>query len=167
MQPYDWAGFFRERVYDVAPKVPTNGITRGGYRLVYNDTEPEWMKHMDPSRGTTFATSLGFSLKGDGGDKSGAAIGNVWWDSPAFKAGVTPDMKLQAVNDQAFSPASLRAAILAAEKTNTPIKLLLKRDEDFLTITIDYHGGLRYPHLERVRVRARPPGRNPFARGIA
>ncbi len=150
VQPYDWAGFFRERVYDVAPKVPTNGITRGGYRLVYNDTEPEWMKHLDPSRGTSFATSLGFSLKGDGGDKSGAAIGNVWWDSPAFKAGVTPDMKLQAVNDQAFSPASLRAAILAAEKTSIPIKLLLKRDEDFLTLTIDYHGGLRYPHLERV-----------------
>ncbi len=150
VQPYDWAGFFRARVYDVAPPVPTSGITRGGYRLVYNDTEPEWTKHMDPSRGTSFATSLGFSLKGEDGDKAGATIGNVWWDSPAFKAGMTPGMKLQAVNDQAFSNSSLRAAIVAAEKNNAPIKLLVKRDEEFLTLSIDYHGGLRYPHLERV-----------------
>lgn len=149
VQPYDWAGFFRARVYDVAPQVPLNGITQGGYRLVYNDVESEWMKHMDPTRGASFATSLGFSIKGDG-DKPGNIIGNVWWDSPAFKAGITPDMQLQAVNDQAFNVANLRAAILAAEKTNAPIKLLLKRDAEFLTFLVDYHGGLRYAHLERV-----------------
>lgn len=149
VQPYDWAGFFRARVYDVAPQVPLNGITQGGYRLVYNDVESEWMKHMDPTRGASFATSLGFSIKGDG-DKPGNIIGNVWWDSPAFKAGITPDMQLQAVNDQAFNVANLRAAILAAEKTNAPIKLLLKRDAEFLTFLVDYHGGLHYAHLERV-----------------
>ena len=149
VQPYDWAGFFRARVYDVEPQVPLNGITQGGYRLVYNDVESEWMKHMDPSRGVSFATSLGFSLRGDG-DKPGNTIGSVWWDSPAFKAGITPDMQLQAVNDQAFSAATLRAAIVAAEKSNPPIKLLVKRDAEFLTVLVDYHGGLRYPHLERV-----------------
>jgi len=145
VQPYDWAGFFRTRVYDIALQVPMNGITRGGYRLVYNDIEPEWMKHMDPSRGgISFATSLGFVVKGDG------SITGVWWDSPVFKAGLTPEMQLQAVNDQAFSLSSLRAAILGGEKNNAPIKLLLKRDEEFLTLSVDYHGGLRYPHLERV-----------------
>jgi predicted metalloprotease with PDZ domain len=148
--PYDWAEFFRTRVYQVSPQVPMNGITQGGYRLVYNDTEPDWMKHMDPSRGISFATSLGFSLKGDGGDKAVDTIASVWWDSPAFKAGLTPDMKLQAVNDQAFSPSNLRAAILAAEKSKGPIKLLLKHNDEFLTVPVDYHGGLRYPHLERV-----------------
>ena len=118
--------------------------------MVYNDMEPEWMKHMDPSRGTSFATSLGFSLKGDGGDKTGGTIANVWWDSPAFKGGVTPEMQLQAVNDEAFNVSNLHAAILAAEKTNAPIKFLVKRDDEFLTLNVDYHGGLRYPHLERV-----------------
>jgi hypothetical protein len=59
-------------------------------------------------------------------------------------------MQLQAVNDQAFSIATLREAILSAEKNGTPIKLLLKRDRDFVTISLDYHGGLRFPHLERV-----------------
>jgi len=149
VQPYDWAGFFRARVYQVSPQVPMNGITQGGYRLVYNDKEPEWMKHIDPSRGVSFATSLGISLKDNSGDKIGG-IASVSWDSPAFKAGVTPEMQLQAVNDQAFSMANLRAAIVAAEKTNAPIKLLLKRDDEFLTLNVDYHGGLRYPHLERV-----------------
>jgi predicted metalloprotease with PDZ domain len=150
VQPYDWAEFFRTRVYEDSPRVPMNGITQGGYRLVYNDTEPEWMKHMDPSRGISFATSLGFSLKGDGGEKTADTIANVWWDSPAFKAGLTPEMKLQAVNDQAFSASNLRAAILAAEKSNSPIKLLLKHNDEFLTVPMDYHGGLRYPHMERV-----------------
>jgi len=155
VQPYDWAGFFRTRVYDVAPEVPENGIKQGGYRLVYNDTEPDWVKHSDPSRATNFETSLGFTVGGQGGGPGAnggppGAIIEVGWDSPAFKAGITPDMQLQAVNDQAFSVAILRQAILAAEKDNAPIKLLLKREDQFVTVTLDYHGGLRYPHLERV-----------------
>jgi predicted metalloprotease with PDZ domain len=150
VQPYDWAEFFRARVYEVSPQVPVNGITQGGYRLVYNDNEPDWMKHIDPSRGTSFATSLGFALKGEDGDRSGNAIANVWWDSPAFKAGMTPEMQLQGVNDQTFSVSNLREAVLAAENSNTPIKLLVKRDKEFLTLNVDYHSGLRYPHLERV-----------------
>jgi len=143
VQPYDWSGFFHERVYQVAPQVPERGITEGGYRVVYSDDEPEWMKHADKSRGTSFATSLGFSLKGsdneDGGDKS---VADVLWDSPAFKAGMTPEMQIEAVNDQAFSVANLHEAIAAAEKSNAPIKLLVKRDKEFLSLSIDYHAGL-------------------------
>ena len=77
-------------------------------------------------------------------------MANVWWDSPAFKAGITPDMQLQAVNDQKLTIDGLREAIRAAEKSKDPIKLLLKRDDEFLTVNLDYHNGLRYPHLERV-----------------
>ena len=152
VQPYDWAEFFRARVYDVAPEVPENGIKQGGYKLVYNDSEPEWVRHTDPTRPTSYATSLGFTLAGQGGPNAGppGAISDVVWDSPAFKAGVTPDMQLQAVNDQAVSVSNLRHAIVAAEKESVPIKLLLKRDDQFLTVTLEYHGGLRYPHLERV-----------------
>jgi predicted metalloprotease with PDZ domain len=159
VQPFDWAGFLRARVYQVAPAVPEGGITRGGYRLIYNDVEPEWMKHLDPTRGNSFATSLGFSLRGQGPQGGGGGGGNgggpgsimdVVWDGPAFKAGVTPGMQLQAVNDEAFTVARLHHAIVAAEKNKAPIKLLLKRDEEFITLSVDYHGGLRYPHLERV-----------------
>jgi predicted metalloprotease with PDZ domain len=144
VQPFDWAGFFRARVYDVNPNVPESGFTQGGYRLVYNDNEPEWMKKADPSRPTSFATSLGFSVKADGG------LDSVWWDSVALKAGITPDMQLQGVNDQKYTTAGLRETILAAEKNKEPIKLLLKRGDEFVTVPLEYHGGMRYPHLERV-----------------
>ena len=59
-------------------------------------------------------------------------------------------MQLEAVNDQKYTAAVLREAILAAEKSKEPIKLLLKRGDDFVTVSLDYHGGMRYPHLERV-----------------
>ena len=144
VQPYDWAGFFRTRVYEVSASVPENGFTQGGYRLVYNDHEPEWLKKPDPIRPVGFVFSLGFSVKPDGG------LDSVWWDSPAFKAGMTPDMQLQAVNDQKYTAAGLREAIVAAEQSKDPIKLLLKRGDEFVTISLDYHGGMRYPHLERV-----------------
>ncbi|MBV8630679.1 MAG: M61 family metallopeptidase [Silvibacterium sp.] len=147
VQPYDWAGFFRARVYEVEPQVPENGFTQGGYRLVYNDTQSEWIKHIDRSHPTYFGTPLGFTVRSEGGNDN---ISEVYWDSPAFKAGITPDMQLEAVNDKAFSMDTLREGILAAEKSNAPVKLLLKRDNEFITVSLDYHGGMRYPHLERV-----------------
>src|SRR5260370_884963 len=155
VQSYDWKEFFRTRVYQVEPKVPENGITRGGYRLVYNDTEPDWMRHMDKSRPLRFDTSLGFSLIGGDGEEDSegrppGSITEVLWDGPAFKAGITPGMQLQAVNDQAFSIANLRETIVTAENSSAPIKLLLKRDKEFNTVMLGYHGGLRYPHLERI-----------------
>ena len=150
VQPYDWAGFFRTRVYEVNPSVPENGFTRGGYRLVYNDNEPDWWKKAESVRGASFATSLGFSVRSEAGGDSHGSLDSVVWDSLAFKAGITPDMQLQAVNDQKYTAAGLREAILAGEKTKEPIKLLLKRGDEFITVSLDYHGGMRYPHLERV-----------------
>jgi predicted metalloprotease with PDZ domain len=150
VQPYDWAGFFRTRVYEVNPDVPENGFTQGGYRLVYNDNEPEWLKKSESIRGASFSTSLGFSIRGAGPPDSSGSLDSVGWDSLAFKAGMTPDMQLIAVNDQKYTAAGLRETILAAEKTKDPIRLLLKRADDFVTISLDYHGGMRYPHLERV-----------------
>src|SRR5579871_2062416 len=94
VQRYDWAGFFRTRVYDLEPQVPEDGITRGGYRLIYNDVESDWMKRADRSRGANFATSIGLGVKED------HSLTEVTWDCPAFKAGVTPDMQLEGVNDQ-------------------------------------------------------------------
>ncbi|RXS94643.1 M61 family peptidase [Silvibacterium dinghuense] len=144
VQPYDWKTFLQTRVYDLHPEVPENGFTQGGYKLVYNDKVPDWQKHGDPMRGSSFATSLGLSVMGDG------SIGSVWWDSVAFKAGITPDMQIIGVNGDTFSAEKLKAAVLAAEKSSDPIKLVLKYDDKLLDVALDYHGGLRIPHLERV-----------------
>ncbi|MGB7134627.1 MAG: peptidase M61, partial [Acidobacteriaceae bacterium] len=120
-------------------------FTQGGYKLVYNDTAPSWEKHEAPNTrfGTSFATSLGFSVMGDG------TLGGVNWDSPAFKAGMVPGMQLVAVNGDVYSADKLKAAILKAEQGGA-ITLLVKDGGQVKTIEVDYHGGLRYPHLERV-----------------
>ena len=145
VQPYDWAGFLKSRVFDLHSEVPEDGFKQGGYKLVYNDHQSDWQKHGDNSpRGISFSTSVGFSVMADGN------IGSEQWDSVAFKAGITPDMQIVGVNDHAFTPVVLREAILASENSKDPIKLLLKKDDQLQTISLDYHGGLRYPHLERV-----------------
>ncbi|MGH9584973.1 MAG: M61 family metallopeptidase [Bryobacteraceae bacterium] len=147
VQPYDWAKFFQTRVYDLAPHTPEDGISRGGYRLAYSDTPPAWLKHEKGREAATdfLGTSLGISIKQNG------TLVNVWWDSPAFKAGMTPDMQIVAVNGVKFKFDVLRSAIKDAEKSKAALKLLVKRGNKFQTIDVDYHGGLRYPKLERVK----------------
>ena len=40
-------------------------------------------------------------------------------------------------------------AIDAAKSTRAPIELIVANGADSADVLIDYHGGLRYPHLER------------------
>jgi predicted metalloprotease with PDZ domain len=155
--PYDWATFFRERVYELHPVVPEDGFTRGGYKLVYTDTEQPWMTKGEAAYGAAdFSTSLGFSVTVPraGGEREGSgpagSIANVWWDSPAFKAGVAPGMQIVSVNGKAFTPEVLRAAILQAEQTKQPLQLQFKRGEDYTTVALPYFNGLRNPSLQRV-----------------
>ena len=146
VQPYDWATFLKTRVYELHPQVPENGFTQGGYKLVYNDTIPAWEKHApaNPRYGTSFATSVGFSVMGDG------TLGSVWWDSVAFKAGLVPGMQLLAVDGQVYSADKMREAIKKSEKGSEPIALLVKDRDQVISVALDYHAGLRIPHLERV-----------------
>jgi hypothetical protein len=59
-------------------------------------------------------------------------------------------MDLLAVNGETYTSDKLKEAIQKAEKETTPINLLVKDRDQIKTVAIDYHGGLRYPHLERV-----------------
>lgn len=76
------------------------------------------------------------------------------WDlipgSPAAQAGIAPDMKLVAVNGRKWSPEILREAIRHAKNGNEPIELLFENVEYLRSYRVDYHGGERYPHLERI-----------------
>ncbi len=92
---------------------------------------------------TDFAYSLGLFLTHDGTARG------VIWGSPAFKAGITVGTTVVAVNGAAYDPDDLSRVIADAKGTQTPIELLLKADDHFRTVRIDYHGGLRYPHLQR------------------
>ena len=144
VQPWDWAAFVSSRVQQLDPNTPKDGIMNGGYSLSFSDSIPEWRKHgEDKARAISFSTSLGFNVKTNG------ELEAVWWDSPAFKAGITSDMHLMAVNNQAYTKETLRGALISAEKTNEPIKLLMKRGDQFQSFDLNYHAGLRYPTLKR------------------
>jgi predicted metalloprotease with PDZ domain len=149
--PYDWKAFFQERVYDVHATVPMNGFTQGGYKLVYTDKPTEWLsKELEKLGYGDFSTSLGFSVGSRRGHGPSGIISNVWWDSPAFKAGVTPNMELISVNGTAYTPKVLTDAIRAAETDKKPLQLQFREDKQFKTIAMPYYDGMRYPSLQRV-----------------
>jgi hypothetical protein len=58
-------------------------------------------------------------------------------------------MKLLTVNGRAWSPDVLRDAIVGAKGTAEPIILQVDNVGYAQTVRVHYHGGLRYPHLER------------------
>jgi predicted metalloprotease with PDZ domain len=93
---------------------------------------------------TDLSNSLGLTIDSTG------AVTEVIWDSPAFKSGIVLGSQMMAVDDVAYDPDRLKDAIKAARTDRAPIRLLIKRGDVFRTAAIDYHGGLRYPHLERI-----------------
>ncbi len=147
VQPYDWTNFLRTRLDTNGPGAPLDGITRGGWRLVYTAEPSAMQKAREHLRKmTSFDYSLGLTLGREG------AVTNVQWDSPAYHAGLAIGVKLIAVNGLAFDDAGdLATAITAAKTTQTPIELLIRDGKHFRTVKIDYHSGLRYPHLERMK----------------
>jgi predicted metalloprotease with PDZ domain len=141
---YDWAGFFRERIYAAGAEPPLDGLRRGGYSLVFKEERSEFQRAAESYGGNAdFSYSLGL-LFGENGNVTG-----VQWDGPAFNEGVTVGTQVVAVNGVSYSNESLRRAITAAKTDSAAIELLLKNGDQYRTIALAYRGGLRYPHLER------------------
>jgi predicted metalloprotease with PDZ domain len=143
--PYDWASLLRDRVSTTSAHAPLGGIERGGWKLVYND-KPNMFTHAEEKLGNSanFSYSLGFNVNKDG------KLDDVIVGSPAYQSGMGPGMKLVAVNGRKWSPSILRAALKAAQVGGPPIELLVENAQFFKTYGIDYHGGERNPHIERV-----------------
>jgi predicted metalloprotease with PDZ domain len=138
--PFDWSGFFQERLNSVSPDAPVGGIENGGWKVTFSD-EPSKLTGRRGHAGDVY--SIGLQL-GDDGTISDSIVGG-----PAFEAGVTSGMKVVAVNGRVYSHDVLEAAIKAAKDTSKPITLLVVIDDYLRTCTINYHGGARYPHLVR------------------
>ena len=139
--PYDWAGFLRERLDGKVGL--TGGLEASGWRLVYKD-EPSEIAKANARDSADFVYSLGLSLGKDGN------IGDVRWDSPAFDAGLGSGTQIVAVDGQAYDKDVLADAVKAAKDSTAPIELMVKEFDRYRTVAIDYHGGLRYPQLERI-----------------
>jgi len=141
VQTNDWAAFLRARLENVGDHAPLDGITRGGYRLVYTETPSDWFKSYEKVRKITDLTYSGGLVL----DKEGSIIETAW-DSPAFNAGLTVGTKLIAVNNRAFDADQLKTAIKAKK---SPLSLLVRTGDIYRTIELNYDGGLRYPNLEK------------------
>ena len=140
----DWATFLRDRLDGKVPL--TGGIEAGGWKLVYADEPNAYAKGQakNAKGAADFVYSLGLYVGKDG------KIGEVRWDSPAFNAGLGTGVTIVAVNDLEYSKDTLSDAVKAAKTDKAPIRLLVKEFDRYRTIDLDYHGGLRYPRLERI-----------------
>ncbi len=142
--PYPWAAFFHKHLNSTSPDAPLGGIEASGWKVVYTDTESSLQKASEQVHNSMSAAySLGLLLNDDG------TIADSIMTMPAYKAGISPGMRLVAVNGRSFTPGVLRAALKAGTTSSQPLRLLVVNDDYYKTYDIDYHGGERYPHLVR------------------
>jgi predicted metalloprotease with PDZ domain len=142
--PYDWRGFWNERLSNHGPGAPLGGIEASGWKLVYDENPSEANRAQDPSGKTIHAHySVGLMVAADGivRDTVEGMIG--------AKSGIGPGMKIIAVNGHSFSPDIWHDAIVAAKTSRSPIELIVENTEYFRVIKLDYHGGEKFPHLVR------------------
>jgi predicted metalloprotease with PDZ domain len=144
VQPYDWAAFLHERLDYTGGRLPEHGVESAGWKLEFNDEPSSMQKAMETvQHSANLLYGIGFAVNRDG------KLTDVLWGGPAFKAGLVPGLKLVAVNGRDYSADGLKDAIKAAKDKGGPIQLLVKNNEFFQTVSIDYRDGLRYPHLVR------------------
>jgi len=143
--PNDWRGFLNQRLTSLSPTPPMGGIEQSGWHLVYNDKPNTALQYLEGrSKGADLNSTLGFNVRENG------SIGDVVPESIAARSGLAPGARIVAINGRAYSTARLRDAVKASKTSTTPMTLIVQNGEFFTTASIDYHGGERYPHLERV-----------------
>ena len=145
IQPYDWRSYLQRRVYDLAANPPLEGINQGGYKLIYTAEPTKWIKSAERAgKNSDLTYSGGFTVGNDG------KIGSVLWDSAAFNAGITVGTQIAAVNGRDFDSDALKEAIKGAAGNGPSPELLIHDGDVYRTVKLDWHGGLRYPRLQKV-----------------
>jgi predicted metalloprotease with PDZ domain len=142
VQPYDWARFFQERLRSKSPQAPLGGIRAGGYDIQYTSEKNDFVRAEDwRERGVNAWYSIGIMV-------GESVIDDVLMDSPAYRAGLGPGMKIVAVNGRQMSDDVLRDAIRAST-AGKGIELIVENNGYYRVLTIPYANGERYPHLVR------------------
>ena len=143
VQPHNWAEFLRVRL-ESHDGPPFDGITRGGYTLIYSDTPSDYFKKIETRRKITDLTySLGFVVGKEN------KLTSVLWGGRAHAAGLTAGTQIVAVNGMAYDSDRLRDVVKGATTDPAAIEFLVKNGDRYSTTHIDYHDGLRYPHFKR------------------
>ena len=142
--PYDWRTFFVTRINSVEPRAPVGGITNSGWRLVYNQVQSDYQRAMEEAnKNIDLSYSLGIRLNDE------STIVDVVPGTPAYVAGLGPGMKIATVNGRAYDVDRLREAVNQARTTTAPLQFGIVNADSLKAYSINYHGGERYPHLER------------------
>ncbi len=145
VQSYDWRGYLTNRLTTKVDHAPLGGIENGGYQLVYTDTPNSNMKAREDMGGVDAWFSLGFNITNEG------ILRDVLFYSSAYKAGLGPGMKVIAVDGRQYTDALMHDAIRNSK--TSPVELIVENTGYFRTVKLDYQGGERYPHLERVNAK--------------
>jgi predicted metalloprotease with PDZ domain len=143
--PYDWERVIAEHVDRVQPRLPVAGLERAGWRLAYGDPPNQAISDNESRRNNhDWRFSLGFTVgKTD-------EIGDVLPDSPAGRAGMVAGEKLLGVGGHVYSARAVETALTAAKSGKEPIEVIAADGDAIRVYRLDYHGGPRYPHLERI-----------------
>jgi predicted metalloprotease with PDZ domain len=142
--PHDWKAFLEQRLRSTDAKPPLDGITRGGWKVVYKPERGEMLKaNESDAKMADLTASIGLQIKEDG------VVLDVVPGKAADKAGVGPHMKLLAVNGRRLSLDRLREAVAATANGKEKLSFLLENGDYFITCDLAYTEGARYPHLER------------------
>jgi predicted metalloprotease with PDZ domain len=142
--PYDWRGFWTERLTNHGPGAPLGGVEGSGWKLVYDEIPSEMERAgQGDQHFVDVKYSIGIDLNEDG------TITDTIEGLPAAQAGIGPGMKLVAVNGRRYNAEILRDALRAGKSDTAPLELLVENTDYFKTYKLDYHGGERYPHLVR------------------
>jgi predicted metalloprotease with PDZ domain len=144
--PYDWAGFFDTRVEQLRDaEQARRAVEVSGWRLIYT-AEPNTLVQNIKSmfHEDDLSDSLGLTT-----DEQGEVL-DVRPDLPAGRAGLVPQAKLIAVDHRNYTSEALHEAVRSAHANHEPIALTISRKGVLEELHIDYHGGERYAHLERL-----------------
>lgn len=146
--PGDWKGTIRRHLDPTGTDAMVAALERTGWRLSFDDHENLWEKATEKrTKSVRRPFSLGLSI-----DKDDEILDTVE-GGPAARAGVSPGMKLIAVNGRKYTPEILDQAIAASKDAKEPVALLVESGGFFRTALADYHGGNRFPHLTRIEGR--------------
>jgi predicted metalloprotease with PDZ domain len=142
--PNDWAAFLRARLDGLSTKTPLEALENSGWKLVYNEQPNEMSANEEIlAHRADFTFTVGMIVSDDG------AVVDVTHGGTAYDAGIAPGMKIVAVNGAQYSPENLREAIGNAKTVLNPIQFIVANGAQFKTMSMEYHDGLKFPHIER------------------
>jgi predicted metalloprotease with PDZ domain len=142
--PYDWRGFWAERLTNHGPGAPLGGIEGSGWKVVYDETRSPLVQALESEGKYANAEySIGLRLKADG------TVSDTVEGMPAAQAGIGPGMTVIAINGRKFSTDVLSDAVRAGKTGSAALELLVENTDYYKTYKLDYHGGEKFPHLVR------------------